>query len=138
MNLVLSNRSPNRHAALRRACPHALQVGVDLLREAGWTTQIPTSIEIAVPASSPVYSLQGFDMRKRPDAWFVRVAPGVQKMAQGLDRLNPAWALADMMARAQDKRVRKAWLLDPQDLDLERVRADKIVPRALRAMGLDP
>jgi hypothetical protein len=136
MNLV-RNRNPNRNAALRRACPHAVQVGVDLLREAGWTTQIPIKLEIAVPLSSPAYSLQGFEMSQRPDAWFVRVALGVQKVAQGIDRLGPAWALADMLARAQDKRVRKAWLLDPEDLDLECVRADKTVAHALRAFGLD-
>jgi hypothetical protein len=54
---------------------------------------------------------------------------------QGLDRLRPAWALANMLARALDARVRHAWLLDPEDLDLTAVRKDKKIEPALQAMG---
>lgn len=117
MNLV-RNPHANPEVALRRAFPQAILVGVDRLRAAGWTTQIPTLPEVAVSQTSTRYSMTGFALTARPDKWFQTVKPGVDKVAQGLDRLRPAWALADMISRAQDRRVRHAWLLDPDDLDL--------------------
>jgi hypothetical protein len=135
MNLV-RNRQVNPELALRRVFPNSVKVGVDVLREAGWTTQIPSTIEVAVPTASSLYDLPGFTLSTRTAKWFQRVAPGTDKVQQGIDRLQPAWALADMLARAQDARVRNAWLLDPEDLDLESVRRDKKMGLALRAFGL--
>ena len=136
MNLV-RNRQVNPELAVRRAYPQAVKVGVDLLREAGWTTQIPQVTELAVPLSSTVYSLGGFEISTRTAKWFARVTPGMERVPQGVDRLRPAWALADMLARAQDARVRGAWLLDPDDLDLEAVRCDADTAQALAAFGLE-
>jgi hypothetical protein len=116
--------------------PNSVKVGVDVLREAGWTTQIPSTIEVAVPTASSLYDLPGFTLSTRTAKWFQRVAPGTDKVQQGIDRLQPAWALADMLARAQDARVRNAWLLDPEDLDLESARRDKKMGPALQAFGL--
>jgi hypothetical protein len=135
MNLV-RNRQVNPELALRRVFPNSVKVGVDILREAGWTTQIPTALEVAVPTASSLYDLPGFTLSTRTAKWFQRVAPGTDKVQQGIDRLQPAWALADMLARAQDARVRNAWLLDPEDLDLESVRRDKKISVALQAFGL--
>jgi hypothetical protein len=135
MNLV-RNRQVNPELALRRVFPNSVKVGVDVLREAGWTTQIPSTIEVAVPTASSLYDLPGFTLSTRTAKWFQRVAPGTDKVQQGIDRLQPAWALADMLARAQDARVRNAWLLDPEDLDLESVRRDKKMGLALQAFGL--
>ncbi len=136
MNLVV-NRQVNPEVALRRVFAQAVGVGVDVLRAAGWTTQIPSSIEVAVPIGSASYAVEGFVISTRPVKWFERVALGIEKVQQGIDRLHPAWALADMLARAQDRRVRNAWLLDPEDLDLTSVRADKETWRALAAFGLE-
>ena len=135
MNRV-ANRQVNPRAALRRAFPSAIMVGVDILREAGWTTQIPSLTEVAIAQSSPRHHLEGFELATRTDNWFATVAPGVQKVPAGIDQLKPAWALADMLARANDRRVRNAWLPDPEDLDLIRVRADRQMAPALRAFGL--
>lgn len=135
MNLV-RNRQVNPELALRRVFPQAVKVGVDVLREAGWTTQISTVLDIAVPTASSPYNLPGFALSTRTAKWFQRVAPGTDKVQQGIDRLQPAWALADMLTRAQDARVRNAWLLDPEDLDLESVRRDKKIKVALQAYGL--
>jgi hypothetical protein len=135
MNLV-RNRQVNPELALRRVFPNSVKVGVDVLREAGWTTQIPSTIEVAVPTASSLYDLPGFTLSTRTAKWFQRVAPGTDKVQQGIDRLQPAWALADMLARAQDARVRNAWLLDPEDLELESVRGDKKMGAALQAFGL--
>jgi hypothetical protein len=136
MNLV-RNRQANPEAALRRAFAQAVKVGVDVLREAGWTTQIPSTIEVAVPVGSAAYELEGFAITTRTAKWFARVAPGLDRLVQGIDHLQPAWALADMLARAQDGRVRNAWLLDPEDIDLHSVQSDKGLPLALQAFGLD-
>lgn len=136
MNLV-RNRQVNPEQALRRAFPQAVKVGVDILREAGWTTQIPSALDVAVPTGCSLYDLPGFTLSTRTAKWFQRVVPGTDKVQQGIDRLQPAWALADMLARAQDARVRNAWLLDPEDLDLESVRRDKKINVALQAFGLE-
>lgn len=136
MNLV-RNRQVNPELAVRRTYPQAVKVGVDILREAGWTTQIPRVIELAVPLSSTVYALEGFEISTRTPKWFARVAPGMERVPQGVDRLRPAWALADMVARAQDARVRGAWLLDPEDLDWEAVHGAADTAQALVAFGLD-
>lgn len=136
MNLV-RNRQINPEAALRRAFPNAVKVGVDVLREAGWTTQIPTAPEVAVPTSSSLYTLQDFDLTTRTNKWFLLVAPGMQAVEQGINQLKPAWALADMLARALDSRIKKAWLLDPEDIDLESARADQETIRAMQAFKHD-
>ena len=51
-------------------------------------------------------------------------------------RLLPARALADMLARASDRRVRKAWLLAPDDLDLDAAQQDPQMQEALAAFDL--
>jgi len=140
MNLV-RNPHINPELALRRAFPLAILVGVDRLRAAGWTTQIPTLAEVAIALTSSRYSIDGFALTVRPEKWFQTVKPGVEKVAEGIDRLRPAWALADMISRAQDRRVRHAWLLDPDDLDLHSVlrsntRSD--LAAALHAFELAP
>jgi hypothetical protein len=140
MNLV-RNPHINPELALRRAFPLAIMVGVDRLRAAGWITQIPTLPEVAIALTSSRYSIDGFALTVRPEKWFQTVKPGVEKVADGIDRLRPAWALADMISRAQDRRVRHAWLLDPDDLDLHSVlhsntRSD--LAAALRAFELAP
>jgi hypothetical protein len=136
MNLV-RNRQLNPALALRRAYPQAVKLGVDVLREAGWTTQIPSTVEVAVPTGSSMHALAGFALSTRTAKWYQRIAPGMERVQHGLDSLRPAWALADMMARAQDARVRHAWLLDPEDLDMEAARADKQMPSALKALDLE-
>lgn len=131
MNLV-RNRQVSPETALRRAFPNAVRVGVDVLREAGWTTQIPTTPEVAVPVSSALYAVQDFELTTRPNKWFLQVASGIVQVEQGINQLKPAWALADMLTRAQDSRIKKAWLLDPEDIDLEMARSDKDVAQALQ------
>lgn len=136
MNLV-RNRHVNAEAALRRVFPQATKVGADILREAGWTTQIPSLPEVAVPQPGPIYAVEGFALTGRPNKWFTKVVPGVLQVDDGLMRLQPAWALVDMVARALDQRVRHAWLLAPDDLDLEEARQDPALPAALAAFAVD-
>jgi hypothetical protein len=136
INLV-RNRQPNFDAALRRVFPLATKTGADILREAGWTTQIPAEPEVAVPARGPLFAVTAFALTTRPDNWFKKVAPGALRIDGSLTRLKPAWALADMVARALDRRVRNAWLLAPDDIDLDAARNDPALPGALAAFALD-
>jgi hypothetical protein len=136
MNLV-RNRHVNAQAALRRVFPQATLVGADILREAGWTTQIPSRPEVAVPQPGPIYAVVDFILTGRSNKWFSKVASGTTPVDDGLMRLQPAWALADMVARALDKRVRHAWLLAPDDLDLSQARDDPALPAALAALAVD-
>ena len=117
MNLI-RNPQPNTEQALRRVYPNAIKVGVDRLRAAGWITQIPARQEVAIAPTNSRYSIEGFELVTRPEKWFQTVKPGTDKAADGIDRLKPAWALADMISRAQDRRVHNAWLPDPEDIDL--------------------
>ena len=132
------NPQVNPEVAMRRAFPGAIKIGVDVLRSAGWTTQIPATPEVAVSAKTTWYAVNGFELTARSPAWFQAVRAGVEHAADGLDRLAPEWALADMIARARDKRVRKAWLLDPEDLAINRVVETKGLPKALASLGLTP
>lgn len=137
MNLVTQPQAdPER--ALRMAFPRAVLVGSDILRQAGWTTQIHSMPEAAIPEPGPRFALNDFDLQPRSAAWFDLVAPGTLKTAMGAARLSPAWALADMIARASDRRRTRAWLLAPDDIDLAEARNDSELPAALRAFGLDP
>ena len=137
MNRV-RNQQVNPEIAMRRAFPGAIKVGVDILRSAGWTTQIPAAAEVAVGSQTTLYAVNDFVLTTRSPAWFLGVTPGIERASGGLDRLAPEWALADMIARAQDKRVRKAWLLDPEDLSLSSVLETKGLPKALASFGLPP
>lgn len=137
MNLVVQ-RNPDLESALRRAFPEAVKVGADVLRQAGWTTQIMQRPEVAVLSSGPKYKLLDFTLSPRAPGWFARIKPGLEAPAQGVKRLRPAWALADMIERCMDRRVKQAWLLAPDDLDLDAARADSETDAALAAFNLAP
>jgi hypothetical protein len=140
MNLV-RNPQVNPELALRRAFPAAIKVGLDRLRVAGWTTQIPARPEVAIAPTSSRYSIEGFDLVTRPEKWFQTVKPGTDRASDGIDSLRPAWALADMISRAQDKRVLQAWLPDPEDMELPGLTiaaAQKDLQAAQSAFALAP
>ena len=134
MNLV-RNREVSAEVALRRAYPRAIKVGVDVLRQAGWTTQIPSAVDVAIPRSSVPHAVDGFVLSRRPERWYALVMPGVDKVTSGLDQLKPAWAFVDMVARARDGRVAGAWLIDPEDLDMDSVFSDNEMKKALLHWG---
>lgn len=96
-NLVVS-REPDWEAALRVAMPSAVLVGVEILRRAGWTTQIPFRSEVAVSSAEPTYQVEHFDVKPRPPGWFKLLAPGmVRPNPRGPAMLSASWALAEMI-----------------------------------------
>lgn len=140
MNLI-RNPQANIEQALRRVYPNAIKVGVDRLRAAGWTTQIPARPEVAIAPTTSRYRIEAFELVTRPEKWFQTVKPGTEKAPDGIDSLKPAWALADMISRAQDKRVHKAWLPDPEDIDLpnfDTPKTSRDLHAAWQAFALSP
>jgi hypothetical protein len=114
-------RSPQVDSSLRVAAlmfeyPSAILCGESVLHAAGWITQIPAQLSVAVLSRPSYVSLHGFDIRGRPLSWFRKIHslmdPSETKRAYGLRALPPALALADMYADP------KAWHPDPDDLDI--------------------
>lgn len=137
MNLVVSP-TPNTDLALRYCYPRATRIGLDVLRQAGWMTQIPSSVDVAIPKYCHLYDVDGYNLNSRSDKWFELTSRGIDRVDQGIDSLRPSWALADLIARSKDQRVRDAWLPDPEDLDEELVFADPELLIAFSTFGLSP
>jgi hypothetical protein len=96
-NLVVC-REPDWEGALRLAMPSAVLVGVEILRRAGWTTQIPYLAEAAVSSAEPTYRIEHFDVKPRPPGWFKMLGPGMRRPnPRGVAMLSPSWALAEMI-----------------------------------------
>ena len=141
---LLVGPHPNWEAALLVARPSAMVIGVEVLRRAGWTTQIPTRPEVAIDRSLPLLGSDHFVIERRSDDWFERVKRGrgshaeLWTAADAMQRtapcLRPAWALADMLATS-------GWGacgLHPDDIDFNeaaaRDRSDWL--RASQALGV--
>lgn len=96
--------------------PSATLVGESVLHSAGWITQIPARLTVAVLRRPTYVSFRGFEIRGRPLSWFRKVhaavnAPGNQRV-YGMRALPPALALIDLYADPN------GWHPDPDDLDV--------------------
>jgi hypothetical protein len=117
--------------------PSAVLTGESVLRNAGWTTQIPANINVAVLSRRTYAKLDGFEITGRPKAWFVRVHPSIiapreaEFSTYGLRTLPPALALADLYAREG------AWRPDEDDLDIEPEQAVGLA-EAFGRLGVEP
>jgi hypothetical protein len=103
-----------RIAALLFEYPSAMLCGESVLHEAGWITQIPARLSVAVISRPSYVSLHGFDIQGRPLSWFKKVHPAVDRSPDrriyGLRALPPPLALADLYGDA------KGWHPDVDDL----------------------
>lgn len=96
-NLV-RNPQPQWERAVLMAMPSAVLVGIEVLRRAGWTTQIPSRPQVAVNARQRHYRVNPYEMDFRGAKWFKQAAQGIVHHANGvLPSLHPAWALADLL-----------------------------------------
>lgn len=135
---VFANRlvadEPDWESALVMAMPSALIVGIESIRRAGWTTQIPARPQVAIHASSTLYSTMHFMVERRDAAWFERVQNGVVRGDGGhASVLSAPYALVDLIER-------EGWGacgLDPDDLDVDMLRVGdrNQLSRAARALG---
>ncbi len=111
-------------------------VGIEALRNAGWTTQVPRRATLAFFGSSepkvPDICYE-FKHEYRDRSWFEVAAPGVMEGCEFFDFLHPAWALADMLAR-------EGWVqcgLDETDIEWDDISlSDDVWLAACSAFGL--
>lgn len=95
---LLTNPNPDWAQALLAAMPTAVVIGIESLRQAGWTTQVPQRPAVAINAKQSVYSIDPYEVMVRNDKWFESARAGIiSDHAKGLPVLKPAWALADML-----------------------------------------
>ncbi len=108
--------SQHRVDALLMLYPSAMLMGESVLHAAGWITQIPQALHVAVEKRPSYVQVQGVALHPKPLRWFKTVAilkPTQAKFASyGLRTLTPAWALADLLANPL------AWHPDADDIDL--------------------
>lgn len=133
---TLKVEHPNWERALLIAMPSAVIIGIDALRRAGWTTQVPSRPEVAVTTEQPVYTTHHFEIRPRPPAWFASARPGIAKELprESAPVLTPAWALADLL-RQGDWGSFGLW---PDDIEWDQVTAkdDASWAQATAAFGV--
>jgi hypothetical protein len=109
-----------RTEALRMRYPSATLCGASVLHAAGWTTQIPANMHVAIEARRTYAQFTEFELHPRPLEWFrvaqadhaLLAATAASFSSYGLRTLSPAWALADLME------TKGAWHPDPDDLDI--------------------
>lgn len=114
---LLVCRQPNWEKAMRMAMPTAVITGVEAIRQAGWTTQIPQRATVAVSMMQPVYSVDPYLVTFRPQHWVEATQGALVDSAAELPVLRPAWALADLLKSG-------AWGtfgLWPDDIDWDEV-----------------
>jgi hypothetical protein len=108
--------SEHRVDALLMAYPSAMLMGESVLHAAGWITQIPQQIHVAVEKRRSYVQLSGIALHPKPLDWFKTVAVLQPTQAKfntyGLRSLQPSWALADLLADPL------AWHPDADDIDL--------------------
>jgi hypothetical protein len=105
-----------RVAALLFEYPSAMLCGESVLHSAGWITQIPASLSVAVLSRPSYVSLHGFEIHGRPLSWFKKVHPAVDpppdKRIYGLRALPAPLALAELYGDP------KGWHPDVDDLHI--------------------
>ncbi len=117
-NLLVNPLAADEHriGALLMAYPSAMLMGESVLHAAGWITQIPQQLHIAVEKRRSYVQLTGIALHPKPLSWFKTVAIVQPKQAKfstyGLRALPPAWALADLRADPL------AWHPDADDVDM--------------------
>lgn len=117
-NLLANPQAADEHriGALLMAYPSAMLMGESVLHAAGWITQIPQQLHVAVEKRRSYVQLTGIALHPKPLDWFKTVdvlQPREAKFSTyGLRTLPPAWALADLLADPL------AWHPDADDVDV--------------------
>ncbi len=116
-NLLRDPQAHQKHLveAIRLAYPSAVLYGASVLHSAGWTTQIPRAIHIAVMSRPSYPKIDGVEFYRRPRSWFLRHGEDILKhpdfASYGLPALSPGVCLTDM------RRYRDGWVPDPDDIE---------------------
>lgn len=99
---MLTTRHPNWDEALLMAMPTAVLVGIEALRRASWTTQIPQRPQVAVNVRKRRTQTDLYEIDFRGARWFNASKAGIVRTQNGhLPCLSPAWALADLLRQEE-------------------------------------
>lgn len=132
----LKNPQPQsslRIEALLFEYPSAILCGESVLHAAGWITQIPARITVAVLIRPSYVSFHGFEIRGRPLSWLKKVHDAVNAAdnprVYGMRALPAPYALVDLYADP------KAWHPEIDDLDIpqDQIRAVRSASKQLNA-----
>lgn len=135
-NLV-SNREGIQHGlgkVLRAKFGAVVIIGPSVLNVAGWITQVPQHLTVAVPWSRSYPEIDGARLYGRPPAWFghVHVAVGrAERGVYGLQALPPHWALADALSHGDSLHH-----MGPDDFDVPPDIDPSLLTHAFDALGL--
>jgi hypothetical protein len=114
--------------AIAYLLPGSRIIGASALHAAGWTTQIPRSLEIAAPPRRSYPAIPDVEIARRPRDWFA--GPGRRIARAGsVPILDPATALADAW-------VSGSWRPDPDELEWDEIDRDAVC-RAFSTFGMD-
>lgn len=122
-NLLKDAQAPENHRvdALLMTYPSATLIGESVLHAAGWITQVPRRLQVAVLSRRSYVAQDAVDVVGKPRGWFIHAHPFIQSpedadasdhATYGLRALMPEHALAALYADPQ------AWHPDPDDLYL--------------------
>lgn len=100
-NLVRQPR-PNWELPLLAYFPGAIIMGEEVLRRAGWTTQIPSRPAVAILRKP--FKSHHFSFERRSERWFEAMKARALARSNGAGlthahQLRPAWALAEMLSK---------------------------------------
>ncbi|MFG6082885.1 hypothetical protein ACEUZ9_004117 [Paracoccus litorisediminis] len=114
-NLVRNPEAPEERLmdALQLLLPGAVIGGASALHAAGWTTQIPRSLELIVPARPSLPQIPGVDPHQRSNRWFRKIHDGLIREGT-LPRMAPAAALADAW-------ISGLWRPDPDEIEWDEI-----------------
>lgn len=104
--------------ALHHVFPGAVIAGVSSVHAAGWTTQIPSEIEVMIPPRRTTPEIHGATILKRPAAWFREARKNPQRTGV-IPTVDPAFALADLWHKGE-------WRPDADDLEWDLIPADRL------------
>lgn len=132
-NLICESSAPEtrREEAIATLLPSALAIGATVLHEAGWTTQIPTQLNIAALRRRTFPLLNGVVVFPRGIGWY-RLAHSWLRRSPGrtLPRVDAAFALADAL------KMRDGWVPDPDDIDFPEAEDVRRFLEACQALGM--
>lgn len=112
-NLISETSAAETHLeeAIAMLFPSAVVVGTSVLHDAGWITQIPRQLDVAVLRRRTFPGVTGVVPHPRNILWYRLVHPRLERTeGQGVPRLDPAFALADAL------KYRDGWVPDPDDI----------------------
>jgi len=113
-NLIAEQASPQTRfeQAIAMLFPSAVVVGASALHEAGWISQIPRQLDVAVLRRRTFPALNGVALHPRSIVWYRLVQQWLERIAgQALPRLDPAFALADALKYGD------GWVPDRDDVE---------------------